>query len=107
MHYHHGGQYAIVHADIVPEKELFYILIRRQPGRRGHWNFPTRQSLNIGNLKADPYSDTLLSTRPRILQKSHTPPNTATSCRPSIQTHESMGAKPWQVTKLAEKQLGA
>jgi hypothetical protein len=53
--------------------------------------------LSIWDLKACPYSDTLPQTSPHPFQQSHTqsnkttPPNSATSYGPSIQTHESMG----------------
>lgn len=50
-----------------------------------------------------PHRGTLPPSRPYIFLQDHmyskiTPPNSTTSCGPSIQTHHSMGAKPIQST---------
>jgi hypothetical protein len=67
--------------------------------------------LRLWDLKAQPHSDTLLPTRPHLLQQDHTYSNktTPTPTRPhllmvpSIQTHESMGPIPIQSTTGSPK----
>lgn len=51
--------------------------------------------VGIANLKAHRHSDALPPTRPPYSNKA-TPPNSATPCGPSIQTHECIEAKPIQ-----------
>ena len=65
-------------------------------------------SLSIGELQANPHSDTLPLTKPQPLQQSHTysnnamTSNSAIPCGPSIQTHESMEAITIQTTTVEE-----
>ena len=59
VYYHHGGKHGSMQAGLVPEKFYFFIL---QAARR---------SLSIGGFKTYLLSDTLLSTRPHLLQSGH------------------------------------
>jgi hypothetical protein len=76
--------------DMVLEKELRVLHLDPKAARRRlipHW----------ADLKAHPHSPQRHTSTDKA-----TPPNSATSCGPSIQAHESMGAIPIQTTILAK-----
>ena len=81
VHYHHGGKYGSVQAGMVLQRQLGVLHPDLNAAEGDCLTRAARRlecysgwSLNIGDLKAHPHSDTL------------PPPNSATPCGPSIQT---------------------
>ena len=70
VHYHHGRKHGNIQADVVLEEPRIPHLDLQEARRR--LEFYTGQSLSKGDLKAHPHSDTLLPTRPLVLQQGHT-----------------------------------
>ena len=100
VHYHHDLKHGSLQAHMVLEKELRVLYLDPKVGK-GDCHLQaarnTGQSLSIGGLKACLHSDALPPTRPHLFQYDHT----SYGCHflwPSIETHESVGAKPSPIT---------
>jgi hypothetical protein len=94
VYYHHSRKHSSIHTDMVLEEpRILHLDLKVARGRQ----YPG-WSLSINKISKPTCRVMYFLQQSHTYSNKATPPNSTTPSGPSTQTHESMGAKPIQIT---------